>query len=76
MVILLWSKSDSDYHLVPTPAQDAISYKKELLTDNLTFLKDGTMIPDPVHKEFGPPSPELEAAWTELNPAFACQKTR
>lgn len=41
-------------------------YKTEVLTDNLTFLTDGTMIPDPVHQEFGLPSPELEAAWTGL----------
>lgn len=62
MVILLWSKSDSDYRFVPSmsvdsplessnnmiiaPAQDAVSYKKELLMDNLTFLKDKTKIPD------------------------------
>lgn len=44
----------------------AVSYKKDVLTDNLQAFSNGTVVPDPVHKEFGPPSPELEAAWHDL----------
>ncbi|GES64934.1 hypothetical protein ATEIFO6365_0009042900 [Aspergillus terreus] len=61
----LWPKSNYVPNAIPTPFQEAISYKLDVLGDDVRLTDNGTVVPH-YDRERGPPSPELEAAWDEL----------
>ncbi|CAF9906892.1 hypothetical protein IMSHALPRED_005385 [Imshaugia aleurites] len=48
------------------PALDAIAYESQKWDSTNTFFTKGTINPHRLHKEFGPPAPESDAAWAEL----------
>ena len=48
------------------PATDAIAYESQMWDSTNIFFTNGSVNPNRQHKEFGPPSPESDAAWAKL----------
>jgi hypothetical protein len=48
------------------PAKDAIAYESQQWDHTNIYFRNGSVNPDRLHKEFGPPSAESDAAWAEL----------
>ncbi|KAG2420262.1 hypothetical protein HFD88_005063 [Aspergillus terreus] len=61
----LWLKDNYVPNAIPTPFQEAISYRLDVLSDDVRLADNGTVVPH-YDRERGPPSPALEAAWDEL----------
>ena len=55
------------------PALDAVAFETQKWDSTNTFLNNGTVSPNRLHKEFGPPSAELDAAWAELIKSKSCR---
>ncbi|KAF9893073.1 hypothetical protein FE257_012484 [Aspergillus nanangensis] len=45
--------------------KEAMAYTTREINVKTQYFTDGTIIPDPSHREFGPPSPETDALWLE-----------
>lgn len=48
------------------PAKKAISYEARKWDHTNTYFRNGSVNPDRLYKQFGPPSPEVEHAWENL----------
>ncbi|PLB39763.1 oxidase ustYa family protein [Aspergillus candidus] len=59
--VLLWLRGESN-----CPMEEAVAYTTCNLTVDTKYFPNGTIIPDPQHKEFGPPGPEADAVWSEM----------
>ena len=46
--------------------EEAVAYTLRDLTVDTKYFSNGTIIPDPQHKEFGPPGPEADAVWSAM----------
>ena len=46
--------------------EEAMAYTLHDLTVDTKYFPNGTIIPDPQHKEFGPPGPEADAVWSAM----------
>ncbi|KAL5357359.1 hypothetical protein BJX96DRAFT_172452 [Aspergillus floccosus] len=63
--VFLLPKGNYVPNAIPSPFQEAIRYKLDVLGDNVRLADNGTVVPHH-DSERGPPSPALEAAWDEL----------
>jgi hypothetical protein len=52
------------FHIAP--AKDAIAYESQLWDHTNIYFRNGSVNPDRLHKEFGPPSQESDDAWADL----------
>ncbi|KAG8531387.1 uncharacterized protein KY384_003016 [Bacidia gigantensis] len=53
-------------NLVSTPARNAIAYEAQQWDSENVFFSNGSVNPNRGFEGFGPPSPQSDAAWTEI----------
>lgn len=71
LAIWYWARKDCPFgvygpSLVYTPALEAIAYESRTWDSASTFFRNGSVNPNRLRKELGPPSAESDAAWAEL----------